>query len=182
MISYLLERRIRAFLERNTGRREYPVLVGCAACAATLSMSFPFASLLVPAVLLRRQRWAAIAFFSGVGSALGGLLLYLAFRHLGWAQFEALHPEMVGSAAWLQSTRWMESYGSRALLLIAALPLPSTPAIAIAALGKLDLPEVFCALWLGKWLKYCAYAGLVSRFPQRFLRLQGPPPATEPGA
>ena len=173
MIGYLVERRIRAFLERNTGRREYPVLVGCAACAATLSMSFPFASLLVPAVLLRRERWAAIAFFSGVGSALGGILLYFAFRHLGWAQFEAAYPELVGSAAWLQSARWMERYGSRALLLIAALPLPSTPAIAIGALGRLDLLEVFCALCLGKWLKYCVYASIVSRFPQRFLRLQG---------
>lgn len=171
MISYFIERRIKAFLRRNTARRQYPVLVGCAALAATLSMSLPFASLLVPAVLLRRDRWARIAFFAGAGSALGGALLYLLFHHLGWARFEAVYPALVAAPVWHDSARGLGLYGTRALLVIAASPLPSTPAIAIAALGTLELPEVFADLWLGKSLNYLLYAWLVSRFPDYFSTL-----------
>lgn len=171
MITYVIEHRVRAFLQRNTGRPEYAALVGCAAFAATVSMSIPFASLLVLAVLLRSDRWARIAFFSSVGSALGGVLLYLAFRHLGWEQFEEAYPQLIAAPAWRESVQWMGEYGARALLVISALPLPSTPAIAVAALGRLNALEVFVALWLGKWLKYCVYAWVVSRFPDRFLRL-----------
>jgi membrane protein YqaA with SNARE-associated domain len=170
MIINTIVQRALPWLRRIAGHRQYPVLVGCAALAATASMSVPFGPLLVPAVLLRPERWARLALFSALGCALGGTLLYLAFARLGWQQFAAAYPDILATPAWRQSAQWLGAYGIPALPLIALLPMPLSPAIAFAALGDLPLAQVFAALLLGKWIKHCIYAWLVSRFPQRFLR------------
>jgi hypothetical protein len=66
----------------------YPLMVGAIALILTMSMTVPFASVLFTAVLLRRRRWPEIVLWSSIGSATGGLILYLVFHHLGanWSQ------------------------------------------------------------------------------------------------
>ena len=65
---------------------------------------------------------------------------------------------------------WVTRYGAWALFLIAATPLPQTPAIAFAAITRLPVLEVLVALFAGKLLKYSIYAWLVARFPDHFVR------------
>lgn len=170
MITLALEHRVRATLERATGSRRYPFVVGVVAFVSTLSMSVPFASVLVFAVLLRRERWRAITLCSAVGASFGGLLLYLVFHHLGWNQLVAWYPEIAGSKSWRDATTWITRYGAWALFLIAATPLPQTPALAFAAITRLPAPEVLIALLTGKLIKYGVYAWLVARFPEHFAR------------
>lgn len=67
-------------------------------------------------------------------------------------------------------TTWITRYGAWALFLIAATPLPRTPALAIAAITRLPLPEVLIAPLTGKLIKYGVYAWLVARFPEQFAR------------
>lgn len=170
MITFALEQRVRAALERATGSRRYPLVVGVVAFVLTLSMSVPFASVLVFAVLLRRERWRAITLWSAVGASVGGLALYLVFHHLGWNQLVAWYPDIAGSRSWRDATAWVTRYGAWALFLIAATPLPQTPALAFAAITRLPVLEVLVALLVGKLFKYGTYAWLVARFPEHFTR------------
>jgi hypothetical protein len=65
MIVSLLEARIRRWLRQATAAPTYPLLVGLVAFGATVSMSVPFGSILVVAVLLRRDKWLRIALLLG---------------------------------------------------------------------------------------------------------------------
>lgn len=156
-------------LVRRADTRAFPVVVGAVAVAATLSMSVPFASLLVAAVLMAPRRWVGIALWSSLGAALGASILYLVFHHLGWARLFAAYPDVVRSAAWTDATRWLGTYGVTSLLVLAALPLPLTPALMFAAISRLPVAEVVLALWAGKLAKYLVYAGLASAFPDRWV-------------
>lgn len=157
-------------LTRRADSRAFPLVVAGAALAAELSMSVPFASLLIAAVLLAPRRWVSIATWASLGAAFGALVLYLIFHHLGWNQLFAAYPDVVRSAAWRDATHWLEHYGVVSLLVIAALPVPLTPALMFAAISRLPVAEVIAALWLGKLAKYHVYAWLASRFPDQLVR------------
>lgn len=165
-----LETRFIAALTRRADQPAFPLVVAGVAVAATLSMTVPFASLLVGGVLMAPRRWKSIALCSSVGAALGAALLCFAFHHLGWARLFDVYPDVVRSRAWSDATRWLTDFGVVSLLLIAALPLPLTPALMFAAISSLPVAEVLLALWLGKLLKYLAYAWLASAFPAQVLR------------
>ncbi len=168
---YAAQLRMWIVLQGATSMRVYPLLVGGIALLLTVSMSIPFASILVAAVLLRRDRWKEITLVSSVGSAAGGLLLYTVFHHLGWNYLIEAYPDLVQSKAWVDATRWVTSYGTWALLAVAALPLPQTPALIFTAVSRLPPFEVFFALFLGKLVKYGAYAWLAATFPGWFEHL-----------
>ena len=171
MLRGALESGLMRALLRRADSPAFPVVVGAVAVAATLSMSVPFATLLVAAVLLARRRWGAIAVGASLGAALGAAGLYLVFHHLGWARLFAAYPDVVRSSAWSDATRWLSTHGVVALLVIAATPLPLTPALMFAGISRLPIVEVVLALWIGKLAKYLVYAWLASRFPERALRL-----------
>jgi len=148
----------------------YCAFVGCVAFGMTLSMTIPFGSILVIAVLLAPRRWRAIAAWASVGSSLGALTLYLGFHHLGWAQFIQAYPEIAESKAWRDATRWVSNYGIYAVFAFAALPVPQTPALIFAGIEKLPVAEIWLAVLLGKLIKYSLYAGIVAHFPARFAK------------
>ena len=165
MIGSMFERRVVRVLTRWVDRPAYPAIVGSAALAATLSMTVPFASLLIVAVLLAPRRWKAIVLWSSLGSAIGAGVLYLVFHHLGWARLFEAYPELTRSRAWADVTRWLSAYGVAALFVIAGLPVPDTPALMFAGIYRLPVVEVLLALFLGKLIKYGVYAGLTAKFP-----------------
>jgi hypothetical protein len=57
------------------------------------------------------------------------------------------------------------------LLIVAASPLPQTPALIFTAVSRLPPAEVFLALFIGKSLKYGVYAWLAATFPDYFHRI-----------
>ena len=170
MLTVTLETGLIRTLTQRADHPAFPLIVAAVAMAATLSMSVPFASLLVVAVLLAPRRWMPIAVWSSLGAALGGGLLYLAFHHLGWARLFDTYPDVVRSRAWVDATGWLTNFGVASLMLIAALPLPLTPALMFAAVSRLPMAEVLLALWLGKLVKYTVYAWLTATFPSWALR------------
>lgn len=170
MLPNHLESRLLQALERRADSRAFPLVVGGMALLTTLSMSIPFASLLMAAVLLARRRWRSMAIWSSAGAAIGALGVYLVFHHLGWNRVFDAYPELVRSVAWRDATRWLTRYGAESLLVIAALPIPLTPALIFAAISRLPVVDVIASLWLGKWIKYMVYAWMTARFPERLLR------------
>ncbi|MDI4635234.1 VTT domain-containing protein [Pelomonas sp. V22] len=170
MLRGVVESRLLRSLLGRADSRMFPTVVGGIAALATLSMTVPFASLLMAAVLMVPRRWLAVAISSSLGAALGAGLLYLAFHHLGWALLFERYPDVLRSSAWHDATRWLGAYGVPALFVIAVTPLPLTPALMFAGITRLPVVEVMLALWLGKLLKYLAYAWMTSCFPERALR------------
>jgi membrane protein YqaA with SNARE-associated domain len=68
----------------------------------------------------------------------------------------------------------VSAYGTWALLVVAATPLPQTPALMVTAIARLPVLEILLALFLGKLLKYSFYGWLAARgspWAQRFVRL-----------
>jgi len=153
---------------RAVPERAYLLMTGIAALLITVSMTIPFASILVGAVLLRRDRWKEIVVIASVGSATGGLILYWAFYYLGWSQIVIAYPDLIQSKAWSDVTQWVSSYGTWALLGIAASPLPQTPALIFTAVLPLPASQVFIALLIGKLIKYGVYGWLAVNFPHWF--------------
>ena len=146
-------------------------MVAITALLVAVSMTIPFSSILFGAVLLRHDRWKEVVLVSSIGSASGGLLLYWMFYYLGWIQIAAAYPDLIQSTMWSDATRWISAYGTWALLGIAALPLPQTPALIFTAMLPLSASQVFLALFAGKLLKYGIYGWLASKFPSWFRRL-----------
>lgn len=165
-----------AALQRVASSRTYPFAVGGIAFLFTVSMTIPFATILIGAVLVRRDRWIEIVFLASLGSSTGGVMLYSVFHYLGWEQITSLYPSLADSRAWSDATKWVSAYGTWALLVFAASPFPQMPALIFTAVTRLPVLEVFLALLVGKLLKYMVYGWVSARFPSlaiRFLRLMG---------
>ncbi|KDP86360.1 hypothetical protein CF70_007780 [Cupriavidus sp. SK-3] len=150
-------------LDKRADRRSYPVLVGGLALLATLSMCVPVVPLLSAAVLLNARRWKVVALCAALGSGVGALILYVVFHHLGWVQLLNYMPELTRSPKWVTIAGWTENYGLAALLVIAASPLPQTPALVFVALAELSPLAVFAAIFSGKLAKYGLTAWLAAR-------------------
>jgi membrane protein YqaA with SNARE-associated domain len=174
MTLHVVQARILIAVQGVTANRVYPLIIGGIAFVLTMSMAMPFVPILIGTVLARRDRWIVIALLSSLGSAAGGLVLYLIFHHLGWNQVIASYPDLMQSQAWSDATRWVSAYGTWALFIIAASPFPQTPALIFTAVSRLPVPEVFLALLFGKLLKYGTYAWLVTKCPSWFHRLAVP--------
>ena len=159
------------YVWRAVPERAYLLMTGITALLLAVSMTIPFSSILVGAVLLRRDRWKEIVLVSSLGSAMGGLILYCVFYYLGWSQIVIAYPDLIQSKLWSDATRWVSAFGIWALLGIAALPLPQTPALILTAVIPLPASYVFLALFVGKLLKYAVYGWLAANFPFWFERL-----------
>ncbi len=169
-ILQIVVRKLGSLVERGTTSYAYPTFVGLTALAFTISMSIPFGSVQAVAVLLDRRRWRAISLWSSVGSSVGAVAIYLAFHHWGWAQFVEAYPDTANSKGWQDATTWVSRYGAYALFVIAALPLPQTPALMFASIYRMPVLEVWLAILLGKLFKYGLYGGIVAKFPRHFSR------------
>lgn len=149
-------------LATTTSSRWYAPLAGAIAFALTLTASVPYTAILIAALWLTPQRWKSLVLFSSLGGALGAIVLLAGFRHLGWAPLQAAYPELAAAPAWQRVVQAVQDYGVAALGVVAAAPLPQTPALAIAASAKLDPAAVFAALFVGKVVKYSVVSWLVS--------------------
>lgn len=146
----------------TTGSRWYGPLAGAIAFALTLTASLPYTAILVAALWLTPQRWKALVLFSSFGGALGAIVMIAGFRHVGWAALYAAFPELSASPTWQTVIEAIQAYGVAALGIVAAAPMPQTPALAIAASTRLDPLAVFLALFAGKVVKYAAVTWLVA--------------------
>jgi membrane protein YqaA with SNARE-associated domain len=162
---HMVEATLRVPLCGAISARGYSFIVAALAFVLTKSMTIPAVSVVVGAILLRRDRWMGLVLVASFASAIGGMVLYLIFHHLGWSQVAAAYPDLVQSRVWADATRWISDYGTWALFAIAASPLPQTPALIFTAVSRLPAEHVFLALFLAKLLKYGIYGFVAAKFP-----------------
>lgn len=137
------------------------------ALVGTLTAVYPVTAVVVPAALLLPQRWRQVAVFTALGSALGATALVAAFHHLAWTQVYAHFADFSAGAAWDSAAEWVTRYGAFALFLVAASPLPQTPALLVFSMARHDFLIIFIAMLLGKLLKYGLLAWVAACAPDR---------------
>lgn len=160
---------LRRILVLSATHRYYPLVVACVAFLVTATFSFPFALALIPAVLLAPQRWRSLGVLCGISSGCGAALLVEVFHRLGWEFIAARYPQLIQLEAWQWASAWLQHYGLFALLIIAASPMPQTPALLIYSLVNPPLLGVLAAVGIGKTAKYVFLAWLTARYPGRFV-------------
>ena len=159
---------LRRLLQASATHRLYPLLVALIAFISTATFSFPFALVLIPAVLLAPKRWLWLGLLSGIASGLGAVVLVEAFHYLGWDFVVSRYPELIDHGGWQSARAWLQSYGLYAMLLIAASPMPQTPALLILALADPSRLGVLLAVGIGKTTKYLFLAWATARYPARY--------------
>lgn len=165
-----LPRWLKRTLITSATHRYYPLVVALIAFVATATFSVPFAAVLVPAVLLAPARWLSIGLLSGIASGFGAAVLVEVFHHLGWEFIAARYPDLVQLDVLQWARDWLQSYGLIALLIIAASPMPQTPALLVYSLVNPSMLGVAAAIGIGKSIKYLFLSWVTARYPGRFVR------------
>jgi membrane protein YqaA with SNARE-associated domain len=159
-------------LDLSAGHRYYPLVVALIAFVSTATFTFPFAIVLIPAVLIAPRRWLMLGLLTGIASGVGGAVLVQIFHFFGRETVLAHYPELVDTESWRLASAWLQDYGLVALAVIAGSPLPQTPAIFFYSLADPSVPGVLLAVGLGKSVKYVFLAWLTARLPARFIHYQ----------
>ena len=162
---------LRRIFAVSATQRYYPLVVGFFAFAITVTFSFPFAAILIPAALLAPKRWLSLGLLCGLGSGCGASVLVAVFHTVGWDTIALHYPDLVKLEALQWATTWLQHYGLIALLVIAISPLPQTPALLLYSLANPALLGVLVAVGSGKAIKYTALTWLTARYPGRFVEL-----------
>lgn len=167
---HFLPARLHRLLTAGAAHAHYPLLVAALAFVATTTFSFPFAAVLIPAVLLAPSRWLWIGLLSGIASGCGAALLVEVFFSLGWDWAIGRYPELGQLPGWPWAVVWLQRYGLFAMLVIAASPMPQTPALLLLALSDPPRLGVALAVGIGKTIKYVFLAWATARYPARYAR------------
>ena len=170
MKTHLIPKGLRDLLLRSVAHRHYSLLVMAIAFATTITFSFPFIAVLVPAVLLSPGRWRTLGLLSGLASGCGAAVLVEIFQSLGSEVVLARYPELARTEAWQFTSEWLQRWGLVAMLIIAGSPMPQTPALLLCALANVSTPGILVAVGLGKTVKYLCLSWATARYPARFIR------------
>lgn len=163
-----IDRRLDRLLANSAADGRFLWICLFLAMAGTMSAAYPVTAIVVPAVLLAPARWHRIAAATALGSALGATLLVFVMHNLGWSWIYERFPQLARDPRWMDVMNWAARYDALALFLIAASPLPQTPALIFFSIAGHDHLVVFVAMFCGKALKYGTFAWFASRVSVRY--------------
>ena len=170
MKTHVLPDWLRRLLMRSVAHRYYSPVVTAIAFASTITFSFPFVAVLIPAVLLSPRRWRTLGLSCGLASGLGAAVLVEIFQYLGSEFIVARYPDLMQTQAWQTASDWLQDWGLLAMLIIAGSPMPQTPALLFCALAGVSTPGILVAVGIGKTVKYLFLAWATAHYPARFIR------------
>ena len=170
MRTHVLPDWLRRLLMRSVAHRYYSLVVTAIAFGSTITFSFPFVAVLIPAVLLSPRRWRTLGLFCGLASGLGAAVLVEIFQYLGAEFVVSRYPDLMQTQAWQTTSDWLQDWGLLAMLIIAGSPMPQTPALLFCALAGVSTPGIMVAVGIGKTTKYLFLAWATAHYPARFIR------------
>lgn len=152
----------RAVLHGSRLSFAYPALVALLAVISAGTGLYPYGPVLAVAVVFAPERWRSTYLAACLGAATGATLLALMVQSLvGQHLIAQYFPDLEYSPQWRLAQQWVAAYGSIALAVIAALPLPEIPPLLILALAKTPPPLIGLAIFCGKLCKYGIYIFIV---------------------
>jgi uncharacterized membrane protein YhaH (DUF805 family) len=100
MKTHVLPDWLRTAADAQRRHRHYSLVVAAIAFVTTITFSFPFVAVLIPAVLLSPRRWRTLGLLCGLASGCGAAVLVEIFQYLGSEFIAARYPELVSMDAW----------------------------------------------------------------------------------
>lgn len=140
--------------------RSYPLVVALLALLSNATGLYPFGPVLCAALLIAPARWRGVWLWACLGACCGALLLAALVQSQGAVLIDRLMPGLMQQAEWRVHEARVAQYGPWVLTVFAALPIPQTPVVLIAALSQASLWQIGLAVFAGKLLKYGAYMAL----------------------
>jgi membrane protein YqaA with SNARE-associated domain len=95
MKTHVLPDWLRRLLMHSVAHRYYSLVVTAIAFGSTITFSFPFVAVLIPAVLLSPRRWRTLGLSCGLASGLGAAVLVEIFQYLGSEFIVARYPDLM---------------------------------------------------------------------------------------
>ena len=149
-----LRHRLGALLQSTECSPRFLWVCAFFATLGTLTAAYPVTAVVVPAALIAPKRWSAITLVCALGSSLGAMGLVATIHLAGWETLSAHYPALVSHEDWIKITQWAADYGPLALFIVAATPLPQTPALIFFGMAQPDFLAIFLAIFLGKILNF----------------------------
>lgn len=151
----------KSWLLRARASPVYPVVVALLAVISAGTATYPYSPVLIAAVVFAPQRWRVIYVAAALGAATGAGLLAMALQSVGDLALATLFSGFELSPRWADMQQWVAAYGSLALALIAALPVPEMPALLTLIVAKTPPGQIWLAVLAGKLVKYGLYIAVV---------------------
>jgi len=161
--------RIQKFVDRPW----YVVLVAFLAAADLFVAFIPTEALLISAVLAKPKRWLSTSLIVTSGSAIGALVLGALLQWDSEIIRQDWLPILFQTTQWQDTAQFVQENGSEALAIIALSPVPQQPGVIIAGLADMPLFQIFIAVWIGRVIKYAAFAWLAASAPKMLYRVWG---------
>jgi len=160
-------------LQRHARRWWYAPLISFLAFIDHFVVFIPTDGLLVSAVMLHPRRWIYTFLCLSVGSSLGALVLAALIEWHGLPLLLQISPGLDQTGMWSWTEAFMNQHGIWALFLVAVSPVVQHPAIALAALAKVPLLNIFLVVLAGRLIKYAVISWVASHAPHLVRRLWG---------
>ncbi|MBC7387031.1 MAG: VTT domain-containing protein [Cryobacterium sp.] len=126
----------------------------------------PTDGLVLLASLMRPKTWFWNAVLISTCCAFGAVALAIFAHHFGErVAVYFLGEHFFETKNWIRMSGWIEHYGFWGIAFIAIGPLPQQPAILIAGLARMNLVELFFAVWIGRFPKYLLYSYIGTQGP-----------------
>jgi membrane protein YqaA with SNARE-associated domain len=127
--------------------------------------------LLVPMLLVRRDRWLVLSTACIVASSVGGLVGY-GIGHLAWAAIGQTLVDMYGQAEHFQRYRHMvETWGTWIIIAKSFTPIPYKFIAIAAGVASMNLLTFTIATMIGRTLHFAIVTALAVFWGQQFLKL-----------
>jgi membrane protein YqaA with SNARE-associated domain len=160
-------------LQSFADRLWYAPLIGFLAGLDAIILIVPTDGLLISSCILKPQRWFGFAVAVAVGSTVGGLVLAGLIEMQGLPWILNLYPGLDQSWAWKMTDDFFKLYGLWVLFAVSVAPLPQQPAIVLASLSTVSLPEMTIVLFVGRFFKFIFMAYLGAKAPQLLSKVWG---------
>ena len=123
--------------------------------------------------MLIPKRWYSLAFFVGVGSAIGALALAILVELHGLPWILQLYPQIDQSQIWILAQKFFQQYGLLLVLMISLSPFPQQPVIILASLAQTHYFKLVAVVLFGRLLKSLVFAYLASHAPGLLSKMWG---------
>lgn len=161
------------YLQKFTGRKWYPPLVGLLALIDYFIIIVPTDGLLISSAMLKPKNWLYLALCVGLGSTLGALILFYLVRTQGLDWLLEFYPDFSHESMWLWTEAFFLKFGLVLVFVIAATPIVQQPIVILAALTNTPFWHILIAILSGRLIKSLALAYIGSHSPHLLSKLWG---------
>lgn len=135
----------------------YPVVVALLAVISAGTGMYPYSPVLIAAVVFAPFRWRIIYASAAIGAATGAGLLAVTLQTIGGQHLPGFFANVLGTLEGSRVQQWIDAYGTFALAVVAALPIPEMPTLLTLILANTPPWAIWLAVFAGKLVKYGAY-------------------------